>query len=133
MQAKVRINESIKAPEVRLIGEDGTNFGVLPTREALAKAYDFGLDLIEISPKARPPIAKMMDYGKYQYDQKKKQKEAKAKAHITETKVTQVKIGTGDNDLKRKAKKIAEWLSQGHRVKIDLFLWGRYKYMEFDF
>jgi len=133
MKLRVRINEDIRAPEVRLIGESGENFGIMPTHEALSKAKNAGSDLIEISPKARPPIAKITDYGKYKYDQKKKDKEAKAKAHVTETKVVQVKIGTGEGDMKRKAKNIAEWLNEGHRVKVDLFLWGRYKYMEFSF
>jgi translation initiation factor IF-3 len=86
--------------------------------------------LIEISPTAQPPVAKIMDFGKYQYEIKKKAKEVKAKSHVTETKGVQVKIGTGDHDLTLKAKRAAEWLAEGHRVKIDLFLWGRYKYME---
>jgi translation initiation factor IF-3 len=71
-----------------------------------------------------------MDYGKYQYELKKKAKEVKAKSHVTETKGMQVKIGTGDHDLNLKAKRVAAWLTEGHRVKVDLFLWGRYKYME---
>ena len=91
------------------------------------------LDLIEISPKAKPPVAKIMDYGQYRYDTKRKASQAKAKAHVTETKSAQVKIGTGDHDQQLKAKRIAEWLEEGHRVKIDLFLWGRYKYMEAEF
>ncbi len=74
-----------------------------------------------------------MDFGKYQYELQKKQREVKAKSHATETKSVQVKIGTGEHDLMLKAKKVAEWLKEGHRVKIDLFLWGRYKYMEFGF
>ncbi len=71
-----------------------------------------------------------MDYGKYRYEMKKKAKEVKAKSHVTETKNIQVKIGTGEHDLQLKAKRVAGWLEEGHRVKIDLFLWGRYKYME---
>ena len=74
-----------------------------------------------------------MDYGKFTYEQQKKRKEAKAKSHTTETKSVQVKIGTGENDMRLKAKKATEWLEEGHRVKVDLFLWGRYKYMEFNF
>lgn len=74
-----------------------------------------------------------MEYGKFQYEQQKKRKDAKAKAHTTETKSVQVKIGTGDHDMQLKAKRAAEWLAEGHRVKVDLFLWGRYKYMEFNF
>lgn len=126
----VRINQSIRAKELRVIGVDGENLGVIPTREAQQIAEDANLDLIEISPTAQPPVAKIMDYGKYQYELKKKAKEVKAKSHVTETKSVQVKIGTGDHDLTLKAKRVAEWLTEGHRVKVDLFLWGRYKYME---
>src|SRR4029077_3168893 len=92
-----------------------------------------GYDLIEVSPNANPPVCKITDYGKFKYEQKKKDKEVKSRAHVSETKEAQVKIGTSENDMKIKANKIAEWLKEGHRVKIDLFLWGRYKYMEFNF
>lgn len=127
---RVRINHAIRAKELRVIGADGENVGVIPFTEAIKAAEDANLDLILISPGAKPPVAKIMDYGKYQYEQKKKAKEVKAKSHVTETKSIQVKIGTGDHDLSLKAKRVAEWLGEGHRVKIDLFLWGRYKYME---
>lgn len=127
------MNEGIRAPEVRVIGPNAENFGVLPIREALAKAQELGLDLIEVSPNAQPPVCKITDYGKFKYEQKKKDKEVKSKAHVTETKITQVKIGTSERDMQIKAAKAAEWLKEGHRVKVDLFLWGRYKYMEFEF
>jgi translation initiation factor IF-3 len=130
---RVRMNESIRAPQLRVIGPEGENFGVLPIKEAMAKATELGFDLIEISPNANPPVAKITDYGKFKYEQKKKEKEVKAKAHVTETKVTQVKIGTSERDMHIKASKAALWLREGHRVKVDLFLWGRYKYMEFNF
>src|SRR5258708_3115610 len=130
---RARMNEGIRAPEVRVIGHEGENFGILPTREAIAKAQELGLDLIEVSPNAQPPVCKITDYGKFKYEQKKKDKEVKSKAHVTETKVTQVKIGTSERDMLIKATKAAAWLKEGHRVKVDLFLWGRYKYMEFDF
>lgn len=130
---RVRINQAIRAKELRLIGAEGENHGVVTLEEALKLADAAGLDLIEISPTAVPPVAKIMDHGKYQYELAKKQREVKAKSHVTETKSVQVKIGTGDHDLALKAKRVAEWLDEGHRVKIDLFLWGRYKYMEFGF
>lgn len=129
----VRINQAIRAKELRVIGSNGENLGVILTGEALKIASEANLDLIEISPTAQPPVAKIMDYGKYQYEIKKKAKEIKAKSHVTETKGVQVKIGTGEHDLNLKAKRAAEWLTEGHRVKIDLFLWGRYKYMEESF
>ncbi len=71
-----------------------------------------------------------MDFGQYRYETKRKASEVKAKSHVTETKSVQVKIGTGEHDQKLKAKRAAEWLNEGHRVKVDLFLWGRYKYMD---
>lgn len=132
-EERVRINQAIKAKELRVIGADGENLGVISLKDALTHAEAHNLDLIEISPGAVPPVAKVMDYGKYQYELKKKAKEVKAKSHVTETKAVQVKIGTGDHDLNLKAKRAAEWLTEGHRVKIDLFLWGRYKYMEESF
>lgn len=130
---RVRMNEDIRAREVRVLGPEGENFGVLPIGEAVAKARSLGLDLIEISPNANPPVCKITDYGKFKYEQKKKDKEMKQKAKVTETKEAQVKIGTSQNDMNIKAAKIGSWLREGHRVKIDLFLWGRYKYMEFEF
>jgi len=133
LNERVRINQNIQAPELRVIGAKGENLGVISKEEALLKAREANLDLIEISPKAVPPVAKIMDYGRFQYEQSKKQKEIKSKSHTTETKAVQIKIGTGEHDLKLKASRVSEWLSEGHRVKIDLFLWGRYKYMEFAF
>ena len=118
---------------MRVIGPEGENVGVLSLSEAIQRAQDMELDLIEISPNAVPPVAKIMDYGKFHYVEQKKKREMKSKSHATETKSVQVKIGTGDHDLALKAKKAAEWLQEGHRVKVDLFLWGRYKYMEFAF
>lgn len=128
-----RINNQIRAKELRVIGEEGENLGVLPFAEALAKAKEAGLDLIEISPNALPPIAKIQDFGKYQYQESKKQKVAKAKSKSTEVKSLQIKIGTGDHDLMLKAKKISEWLAEGHKVKLDLFLTGRSKMLDTNF
>lgn len=113
-----------------MVGHDGSNLGVLTLEEALKAADAVNLDLIEISPKAKPPVAKIIDFGQYRYETKRKASEIKAKSHVTETKSVQVKIGTGEHDQNLKAKRAAEWLSEGHRVKVDLFLWGRYKYME---
>jgi translation initiation factor IF-3 len=126
----VRINNQIQAPELRVILEDGENLGVITFAQALDKARELGLDLIEISPKAVPPVAKIMDYGKFQYAENKKQKVAKTKAHTVEVKVIQVKVGTGEHDLELKAKKASEWLKEGNRIKVDLFLPGRTKYMD---
>lgn len=132
-EPKARINHQIRAKELRVIGAEGENLGVISLSEALHRAEEAALDLIEISPSAVPPVAKIMDYGRFEYELNKKRREIKAKSHVTETKSVQVKIGTGEHDLNLKAKRAAQWLTQGHRVKVDLFLWGRYKYMEFAF
>lgn len=105
----------------------------MPISSALKLAEEQGLDLIEISPNTVPPIAKLMEYGKFLYAESKKERAAKARSKTTETKNIQVKIGTGEHDLDLKARKTSEWLRQGHRVKIELFLIGRSKYMDFNF
>lgn len=133
MNPKTKINHQIRAKELRVITDTGEILGVLSLSEALAKAEALGMDLIEISPNAVPPVAKIMDYGKFQYQQNKKQKEAKSRSHITETKTLQVKIGTSEHDLELKAKNASKWLKDGHRVKIDLFLAGRSKYADMEF
>lgn len=133
MDEKVLMNEGIRAPELRVIGAQGENLGVMSTQAALKLARDLNTDLIEVSGKAVPPVARITDYGKYKYELNKKNKEIKSKAHVTETKEVQVKIGTGDRDMEIKAKKAAEWLAEGNRVKVDLYLWGRYKFMDFEF
>ena len=100
-------------------------------REAALKlATNQGLDLIEITAKANPPVAKITDYGKYVYDQKKKQKEIKAKQNTVEVKSLQIRVGTGDADLKMKADRASEWLADGDRVKAELYLRGRSKYLD---
>ena len=116
-----------------MVTADGENLGTLSLADAIKAAEERKLDLIEISPNAKPPVAKIMDYGKYRYETGRKAREVKAKSHSTETKSVQVKIGTGEHDQQLKAKRAAEWLEEGHRVKVDLFLWGRYKYMEPEF
>lgn len=129
---QLRTNHAIRARELRVIGPEGDNLGVLTLEEAIKKADDLGLDLIEISPNANPPVARITDMGKYLYEEKKKDKQAK-KSHQTEVKNVQVKLGTGGNDLALKAKKTSEWLAEGHRVKVDLFLPGRAKYLDVKF
>lgn len=127
---KERINKQIQAPELRIIDAMGDNRGVMKRDEALALAEAEGVDLIEIAPQANPPIAKLMEWGKYQYEQKKKLQKAKAGAKASETKSIQIKIGTGDHDLELKAKTASKWLKEGHRIKVELFLRGRSKGME---
>lgn len=130
---KFKINHQIRAKELRVIADTGENLGVLSLSQALAKATELGSDLIEISPNATPPIAKIMDYGKFQYQQNKKQKESRGHSRSTETKTLQVKIGTSEHDLELKAKNASKWLKEGNRVKIGLFLVGRSKYSDIEF
>ncbi len=132
-QPRIRINHQIRATELRVISSEGENFGVLKLEEAMKKAEEAGFDLIEISPNALPPIAKIMDYGKFQYSENKKQRLAKAKSRHIEVKNIQIKIGTSEHDLGLKAKKTSEWLKEGNRVRIDLFLMGRAKFMDIKF
>lgn len=93
-------------------------------------AKKFALDLIEVSPNADTPVARITDYGKYMFEQSKKEKEVKAKAHTTETKNIQISVGISEHDIMIKAKQASEWIKEGHRVKIELQLRGRTKYME---
>lgn len=126
------INEGIRAPELRVL-IDGEESQVMTREEALSKAEELGLDLIEISANANPPVAKITDYGKYMYEQKKKQKEIKARQKTVEVKNVQIKIGTGEADLKLKAQRASKWLEGGDRVKLELYLRGRAKYMDKNF
>ena len=130
---RVRINDQIRADEVRVLDDEGQNLGVMSSAEALERAGNEGFDLVEVSGKSNPPIVKITDYGRFKYEKKKKDRESKAKQKVTETKIIQVKPKTGEGDLVIKAKNISKWLKEGHRVKLDLFLRGREKYMEQDF
>ncbi|MBI2086969.1 MAG: translation initiation factor IF-3 [Candidatus Zambryskibacteria bacterium] len=123
------INQRIRARELRVIGPKGENLGILTLEEALKIAEKYSLDLIEISPNATPSVAKVADFGRYLYEENKKSKQSK-KSHSVEVKTVQVKLGTGNHDLALKAKKASEWLSEGNRVKVDLFLPGRAKYLD---
>ena len=132
MSETYRINNQIRVREVRVVDEEGKNLGVFPIDEAIRMAKDQDVDLIEVSARAVPPITKLMEYGKFLYIEKKKAKEHKGSA-TTETKSLQVKIGTGEHDLELKAKKATTFLQDGHRIKIDLFLPGRAKYLKKEF
>lgn len=119
------INEEIKAPKVRLIGPEGEMIGVLDRKDALQKAYEYGLDLVEISPNAEPPVCKILDNGKYKYEMQKKKNEAKKKQKTIEIKELQIGplISTNDFDVKRKAAE--KFLKDGNKVKIVMRFKGR--------
>lgn len=130
---KPRVNNQITVQEARVIGPKGENFGILPIQEALSKARETGLDLIEISPTAVPPVTKIMDFGKYLYQQQKKEKEATKKAHEVGVKGIQFGIGTSPHDLEMRAKKIDKFFKEGNRVRIEMRLRGREKYLDKNF
>ena len=122
---RVFINEYIRAREVRLIDEKGENHGVVPTSKALSMAQSADLDLVLISPSQNPPVAKILDYGKYKYEQTKKAKEAKKKQKIVEIKEVKMryKIDTHDYDVRLKSAR--KFISQGNKVKLVIMLRGR--------
>jgi len=130
---KPRINNEIRVEEVRVIDEEGKNVGVLKTAEAVGMAGEKGLDLIEISPKASPPIVKIMDFGKYLYQEKRKQRDSSKGTREQEVKSIRIHLGTSVRDLEIKAKKADEFLRGGDRVRVELFLRGREKYLDKDF
>jgi translation initiation factor IF-3 len=130
LQQKILINNAIRSQKLRVIDQNGDLLGIITKEEALEAAKKAGLDLIEVSPNAEPPVAKIMDYGKYQYETSKKAKEVKAKAVNHETKNIQISIGISEHDVEIKTKQAAEWLNEGHRVKVEMQLKGRNKYTE---
>ncbi len=122
---KVLINERIRAAEVRLIDEEGVNHGVIATDEALRMAYAKDLDLVIMNATQAPPVAKIMNYGKYKYEQEKKAKEAKKKQHTVEVKEVKIRYKIDTHDYQVRIKSIQKFLSQGNKVKIAVMLRGR--------
>ena len=119
------INEQIRDKEVRVIGEDGEQLGVMPTKEAQKLADDAGLDLVKIAPTAKPPVCKIVDYGKYRYEQARKEKEAKKKQKIVEVKEIRLSPNIDTNDLNTKMNAARKFLSKGDKVKVTLRFRGR--------
>jgi len=120
-----QINEDIRDKEVRLIGEDGEQLGILPAAEALDIAYSKNLDLVKIAPGSNPPVCKIMDYGKYRFAQAKREKEAKKNQHIIEIKEIRMSPRIGDNDFSVKLKNAQKFLADGDRVKVTVRFRGR--------
>jgi len=120
-----RGNEEIRVPQVRLIDEEGEMQGVMTTRDALMRAFSVGLDLLEISPTAVPPVVKILDYGKFKYEQQKKKNEARKKQKVVEIKEVKVRPGTGEHDFQTKLKAINSFLDDGDKVKVSLRFKGR--------
>jgi len=121
----IRINEAIRAKELRVIGSSGEQLGILPRDEALKLAEQAGVDLVEISPNANPPVAKIIDWGKFQYQKMKEQQKNRRSSKQSELKQMRfgLKIGSGDLDIK--LRKIRDFLAEGHKVRIQIFYRGR--------
>jgi len=119
------VNEDIRVPQVRLIDEEGDTIGVMSAREALLRAYDAGMDLLEISPNAVPPVCKITDYGKYKYEQQKKANEARKKQKIVEIKEIKVRPNIDDHDYDVKMRSAKSFLDEGDKVKVTLRFRGR--------
>ena len=122
---KVNINQRIRAREVRVIDSEGNQVGIIPTREALAAAADVGLDLVEVSPNADPPVCKIMDYGRYRYEQTKKKQEAKKKQSTFQLKEIKVRPKTGEHDLQTKIGHIKKFIGKKDKVKVTVIFRGR--------
>lgn len=120
-----RVNEEIRVPQVRLIDEEGEMQGIMTTRDAMMRAFSVGLDLLEISPTAVPPVVKILDYGKFKYEQQKKKNEARKKQKVVEIKEVKVRPGTGEHDFQTKLKAINSFLDDGDKVKVSLRFKGR--------
>ncbi|NIY72608.1 translation initiation factor IF-3 [Marivivens donghaensis] len=120
-----RINDRIRCPEVRLIGAEGENVGVVTPEKALDMAEQAGLDLVEISPNAKPPVCKIMDYGKYKYETQKKEAEARKKQKVIEVKEVKFRPGTDTHDYDVKMRNVLKFLDNGDKVKVTLRFRGR--------
>jgi translation initiation factor IF-3 len=121
----IRINESIRAQELRVVDQTGKQLGILPRAEALAKAQEADLDLVEISPNASPPVAKIIDWGKFQYQKTKEQQKSRQKSRANELKQMRLGLKIGDNDFDIKLRKVAKFLESGHKVRIVIVFKGR--------
>ena len=123
--SKININRNIRAKEVRVIDPDGNQIGVIPTYKAIAVANDFGLDLVEVSPNANPPVCKIMDYGRYKYEQTKKKQEAKKKQATFQLKEIKLRPKTDEHDLKTKINHIKKFIERKDKVKVTVIFRGR--------
>lgn len=120
-----RVNDRIRAPEIRLIGADGENVGVVTPARAMAMAEEAGLDLVEISPNAEPPVCKIMDFGKYKYETQKREAEARKKQKVIEIKEIKFRPGTDTHDYDVKMRSVLKFLGEGDKVKVTLRFRGR--------
>lgn len=127
IQRRYRINQLIKISPVRVIDEKGGNLGIIPTSEGLRLAGERGLDLIEISPSARPPVCKIMDFGKFKYERERGEREHTKKQKYAEVKSIRIGFSTGKHDLELRARQADKFLGDGDKVRIQMKLMGRQK------
>src|SRR3990167_8939570 len=125
MSSKPRINEAIRADSLRVIGEDGRQLGVLSRAEALAAAREAGLDLVEVSPDSSPPVARIVDWGKYNYQRTKQLQKSRAKSKPLDMKQMRIGLKISEHDLEVKLRKVRQFLEAGHKVKIAIVYRGR--------
>jgi translation initiation factor IF-3 len=121
----VQINGQIRDPQVRVIGQDGEQLGVMSSREALQRAQDAGVDLVKVSPMADPPVCKIIDFGKYRYEQARRKKEARRKQHIVDIKEVRMTPNIDTNDLNTKISAARKFLEKGDKVKVTIRFRGR--------
>ena len=124
-QDSVRRNEQIRAREVRLIGAEGEQLGIISRNDAIALAKEKGLDLVEVAATADPPVCRVMDYGKYKYEQQKKKQEAKKRQTVVQIKEIKVRPKTDEHDYQTKLKHVRRFLEEGDRCKVTVFFRGR--------
>lgn len=122
---EVRVNERIRIPQVRVIASDGGQIGVMPTRDALAKARELGLDLVEVSPDANPPVCRIMDFGKFKYEQSKRARKAKKKQHVMHVKEVKLRLKIEDHDYQFKVNNAKKFLESRDKVKFTVTFRGR--------
>jgi translation initiation factor IF-3 len=122
---QIRVNHRIRVPEVRVVLEDGTLLGVMPTSDALRKAVELGLDLVEINPKSVPPVCKILDFGKFKYEEKKKASDAKRSQTVVELKEIKLRPKTDDHDMEVKLRAARRFVEAGNKVKFTVRFRGR--------
>lgn len=122
---RVRVNDQIRISPIRLINSDGTQVGIVSLDEARSRAYDAGLDLVEVAPNARPPVCRLMDYGKYKYQEARRAREAKKKQHTMQVKEVKYRPGIEDHDYEFKTRHVRRFLTDGDKVKVTMMFRGR--------
>lgn len=125
IERETRINDRIRAREVRLIGPDGEQLGVVAIRDALTRAQEAALDLVEIAPTAAPPVCKIMDFGRYKYEQGKRERDAHKKTHGGELKGMRMSPKIGEHDFQVKMRQVKEFLKDGNKVRVAMWFRGR--------